>query len=1101
MQYQILFLLCFIVIPVNARAADHPTPAHAQTEQTASHQVVIKWKDELQHLTPQQKLKRTVRQHAHRPLKRAETHIISDHAQRNFSVVSSRDLSTADLIRQFEDLPTVEYAHENLLFRAQAQVTPWGVDSAAGVNATTAHASGYTGQGTIVAIIDTGIDLDHEDLDANIWTPAGNDCAINGTFTAGGCPNGGYDFVNSDNDPTDDNGHGTHVAGSVAAEDNDTGVIGVAPDAQLMAVKVLGDDGFGTYDDIVSGIDFAVDNGADVINISLGAMNDDEVYTILQDAIEDAEGAGVTVVAATGNYSSNAAFLPSQFAEVISVSAVQQTALQENPDTSYGTRLGYISNWGKVTVAAPGMRINSTTYDGLYSGNTWSGTSMATPHVAGVVALLKEKNSALTPAQIRFILETTAADNGDIGKDEFFGSGIVDADAALDALDSTTETLALEANWSENSTAASSPGYSVEPTMHSTMIPADSVSSTTLRIRARTANGTALASEGVDLTTTGGLLSASTATTDANGEAEFTLTAPATAGTATVTATLSDSGATASVVIHFADTLLVTDAGQPLDPGNEGWFFTQALEAIGVEWLASSRGYPEDETELANFDRVLWHSGRYGLNESEQQNIKDYLDGGGNIFVSGGDILYTYYYYSSGEGTDETHDEDIVFNDAYLNVGYSNYVASDLTFLGDGNFESIGADIEDFGSESANFGYTDVVTAGSNGVVGGYFCSNEQDALVTVDSTYRSAFLGVGLEVVEKTYREEIIDSALDFLSGDAPSGGSYDAPSTCDSSDTADDGTATDPEVDAEPDETLPEPGQPDAEEESDSPEVLFNLSVDEIDATTATVSWETDEVLAYSVMYAENVVDNQNDSSALGDVTSATIENLQPDTTYNFTVYGVYDDDSFTAAHTVSGTTPPLAPSIPTLVTAKRRKLTVSLADPWSTGYQFRVRVSDADGVDFEEVTLDVGDTEVTFSGLEAKTIYQITAALLYVDENSEEVISDYSEALTTETLTDRVKRPKVEKRETGRVRIRWEKPPGKIAQYRIQLWEKQSGEYVKVRVVKVNKHLKKDVKKKWIAHLVSDTKYRVRVRAVFNNGDNGTFSKYRRLKTVQE
>jgi subtilisin len=1073
-------------------------PAAENLPASAHNQVVIKWKENLRTLTPQQKLRRTVRQHAHRPLRRAETQITANHQERNFSVVESRDLSTDELIRQFEDLPTVEYAHENLLFYTQSQTTPWGIDSDAGVDAISAHDAGITGSGTVVAIIDSGVTLDHPDLDANIWSPTDDDCTIDGTFTAGGCPNGGYDFSNDDNDPTDDHGHGTHVAGTVAAEDNDDGVVGVAPDAQIMAVKVLGEDGYGEYTTIVQGIDFAVDNGADVINLSLGAMSDNEVLIELQDAIADAESAGVTVVAAAGNFSTNVAFLPSQFETVLSVGAVQETASQDNPEDDYNTRLGYLSNFGKISVVAPGIAINSTTYDGLYSGDTWNGTSMASPHVAGIVALLRSEDPALTPAEIRHIIEASATDTGDTGKDEFFGSGIANADAAVDALDDASGTLVLEANWSENSSEESEEfeGYYVEPTVYSTILPADGASETTLRMRAAQANGVPLAGEGITIETTGGTLDDDSVTTDSNGFAEFTVTADNTAGTATVTGTLTSTSTIATVELHFADTLLVTDAGQPGDPGNEGWYMARALTDLGEEWMMSNAMDPEDETSLDAFDRVVWHTGRYGLNETEQENIKNYLDDGGNIFLSGGDILYTYYYYSSGEGTDETQDEDIIFED-YLNVSYSNYFAAELTFVGSDDFEGIGAELEDFGSDSANSPYADVISAGTDGEIGGYFCSNAEDTLVSVSDTYRSTFLGVALEIVEKTDREEIIENALAFLSDEALPGGSFERPSACDSADGVDDGTAEDPEVDPSDDE-LPEPGQTEEESESDSNDVLFSLSVDAIDETTATLSWETDEALSYSIVYAENAADGRVDTSALGDATAAEVTDLQPGITYNFNVYGVYADDSFTAVHTVTGSTQPEAPSKPTLVKAKRKKIHVSLTDPSSSEDQFRVELDTEDGDAIEIVTLDNGETETTFTGLSPGTTYKIRAQMVFVDAQDDEITSDFSGRLTTKTTRGRVEQPVIVQTESTRARIQWLKPAGKIKRYVVQLWEKRSGVYTKVRVTKIIKHLKRDAKDRWVKNLSPHTKYRVRVRALFKDDYKGRFSKYRKFTT---
>lgn len=442
-----VFVAGFIFSPLGAMAQtpDHigPTPAGEDTLYRAN-EVVVKWKE------PVRERSAAVRLNA---LLGEELEIVKENNKRGLSVVHSDRFSTQELIERFLALPTVEYAHENVIFRAQAQVVPWGVNNSNGVKARSVHTTdGYTGDGVVVAVIDTGVDRDHPDLDDNLWQAPSNTCSVAGS-TKTNCSKNGWDFVGyngsatNDNNPEDDNGHGTHVSGTIAAEDNSTGVVGVAPDAEIMAIKVLGSDGSGSYLDVVSGIDFAIDNGADVINLSLGAINTGVVLKDLQDAIDDAETAGITVVAAAGNFSTNAQFSPAAFDTVLSVGAVQETSGLNNPDANYGTRFAYFSNYGKNNVVAPGMRINSTTFNGSTSGDTYNGTSMASPHVAGVAALMLEKNSSLSPAKIRYILEETATDLGDTGKDEFYGAGRVNAVAAIDAIDSSDKSIVLEGNF------------------------------------------------------------------------------------------------------------------------------------------------------------------------------------------------------------------------------------------------------------------------------------------------------------------------------------------------------------------------------------------------------------------------------------------------------------------------------------------------------------------------------------------------------------------------------------------------------------------------------------------------------------------------------
>ncbi len=266
-----------------------------------------------------------------------------------------------------------------------------------------------TGSGVVVAVLDTGVRQSLEDM-------AGT------TFMAG------YDFINNDNDPSDDEGHGSHVAGTIAqTTHNGVGVTGVAYNCTIMPVKVLDSSGSGAYTVIVDGIYYAADNGADVINLSLGGYSD---LSIMENAINYAWNNGVVVVCAAGNDSTTQAHYPSAYPNSISVSA-----------TDYGDDLASYSNYGStIDIAAPGGDFEDLNGDGYDDGvlqNTFvgsdvgyyffMGTSMASPHVAGVAALVKSIDPTLTNAGIRNILETTAED---IGSATYFGNGLVDAHAA-----------------------------------------------------------------------------------------------------------------------------------------------------------------------------------------------------------------------------------------------------------------------------------------------------------------------------------------------------------------------------------------------------------------------------------------------------------------------------------------------------------------------------------------------------------------------------------------------------------------------------------------------------------------------------------------------
>jgi hypothetical protein len=279
----------------------------------------------------------------------------------------------------------------------------WGVKR---IGAGNVHAGGNKGAGVKVAIIDTGIDYTHSDLDVNFDTTLR-----------------GYDFVNDDSDPMDDNGHGTHCAGIVAAVDDGAGVVGVAPEAHLYAVKVLDSGGSGYESNVIAGIQWSVDNGMDVISMSLGS---DSGSTSLETACENASSSGVLLVAAAGNDGNprgrgDNVDYPARYDSVIAVAATD----------SSDKRARWSSTGPAVELAAPGVSIKSTYLGGGYAIK--SGTSMACPHVAGTVAL--------AIGNVRQCLQDTADDLGAPGKDNLYGYGLVDAFEAAGGEDITPPTI------------------------------------------------------------------------------------------------------------------------------------------------------------------------------------------------------------------------------------------------------------------------------------------------------------------------------------------------------------------------------------------------------------------------------------------------------------------------------------------------------------------------------------------------------------------------------------------------------------------------------------------------------------------------------------
>jgi subtilisin family serine protease len=247
---------------------------------------------------------------------------------------------------------------------------------------------------TVVAVIDTGVDWRHPDLAANIWTNPG-EIAGNGYDDDG---NGyvddvhGYDFVNDDGNPMDDNGHGTHVAGTIGAVGNNgRGVVGVNWNVQIMALKFLGDDGSGYTSDALRALNYAVANGATISNNSWGGGG---FSSAMLAAIRDARSTGHIFVAAAGNDGSNNDSNAAYPANYDSDNVVSVAALDRYDN------LASFSNYGASTVdiGAPGVGILSTTPNNTYS--TYSGTSMAAPHVTGVLALVRDRHPDWTYRQV-----------------------------------------------------------------------------------------------------------------------------------------------------------------------------------------------------------------------------------------------------------------------------------------------------------------------------------------------------------------------------------------------------------------------------------------------------------------------------------------------------------------------------------------------------------------------------------------------------------------------------------------------------------------------------------------------------------------------------
>lgn len=313
-------------------------------------------------------------------LKGASILQIYQHAIKGFAIKVPNDR----VLEQVKNDDRFAYIEQDQIVTTFGQVLPTGIDRADADKSPTVLAGNQAGNTDVdIAIIDTGIDLSHPDLNV-----------INGkTFVAG------------TKTAKDDNGHGTHVAGTAAAKDDANGVVGMAPGARLWAVKVLDRNGSGSLSNVIKGIDYVTQNAAliEVANMSLGC---ECTSSSMNTAIHNSVAAGVTYVVAAGNSGKNAStFSPANHPDVIAVSAIVDTDGKGGglgSSTSYGAddTFASFSNYGSVVdMAAPGVKIYSTYKGGSYA--TMSGTSMASPHVAGAAAVFMATNPSASPADVK----------------------------------------------------------------------------------------------------------------------------------------------------------------------------------------------------------------------------------------------------------------------------------------------------------------------------------------------------------------------------------------------------------------------------------------------------------------------------------------------------------------------------------------------------------------------------------------------------------------------------------------------------------------------------------------------------------------------------
>lgn len=400
------------------RSINQGLPYHFKGRQYAPDQVLVKFKPSLSI----QEVKATVAAYEAEVMKRIPRINV-------YQVRIPKELNVEEMIYVLRQNPDVEYVGPNYkayiavvpndtLFEYQYALRNTGQEigipgspkgkARADVKATTAWDETKGTEEVLIAVIDTGVDFEHPDIKNKVTSR-------------------GHDFVNDDLDATDDNGHGTFVAGIAAAETNNSeGVAGVAWNCKILPVKSMDEDGSGYYDDIIESIIWTVDEGADVINLSLGGDVEDPH---LEEAVKYAFDRGVVVVAAAGNDDASVLYPAAYDDYCLAVAATDYKDLRTD-----------WSNFGpEVDVAAPGERIVGPVPLWFWGPESFpyafgSGTSAATPHVAGLVALIKSIKPWLSVSDIMNVIRYSADDvnaSEHPGKDEYIGYGRLNMEKAL----------------------------------------------------------------------------------------------------------------------------------------------------------------------------------------------------------------------------------------------------------------------------------------------------------------------------------------------------------------------------------------------------------------------------------------------------------------------------------------------------------------------------------------------------------------------------------------------------------------------------------------------------------------------------------------------
>lgn len=367
---------------------------------------------------------------------------------------------TTSAVSILSENPLVEIVEPNYIYRIKR--TPndplfprlWGMSNSGhpGIDIGAEKAWDITtgSKDVLVAVIDTGINYNHPDLKDNVWV---NEAELNGVTGVDDDGNGviddihGFNAIDGSGDPLDDHGHGSHCSGTIGGHGDDgVGIAGVNWNVRIMGVKFLSGQGSGTLDDAIKGIDYAVKMGAKILSNSWGGGGESQT---LKEAIERANAAGVLFVAAAGNESNNNdanATFPATYdvPNMIAVAAIDANGA-----------LASFSNYGKtkVHVAAPGVGILSSINTNDY--DSWDGTSMATPHVTGIAALLLAKDPTMTSADLKTRIVTTAKRLPSL-RGKVVSGGVVNAYTAL-VNEIPPVDMDDPANWSKETASVSTP--------------------------------------------------------------------------------------------------------------------------------------------------------------------------------------------------------------------------------------------------------------------------------------------------------------------------------------------------------------------------------------------------------------------------------------------------------------------------------------------------------------------------------------------------------------------------------------------------------------------------------------------------------------------